>query len=67
MQRRADLYPPPSSDFSDVLTYSPERWENWTPKIWNYIPFNRGPRICIGRQFALTQMGESSLLIVNDA
>ncbi|KAG6988843.1 cytochrome P450 52A13 [Physcia stellaris] len=57
MQRRADLYPPPSSQFPDVLTYSPERWENWTPKTWNYIPFNRGPRICIGRQFALTQMG----------
>ena len=59
MQRRADLYPTPSPDFPDVQTYSPERWENWTPKSWNYIPFNGGPRICIGQQFALTQMGES--------
>lgn len=66
MQRRADLYPPPSSDFADALTYSPERWENWTPGTWNYIPFNKGPRICIGQQFALTQMGESALLVVND-
>lgn len=56
MQRRADLYPPPSPDFPDVLTYSPERWENWTPKPWQYIPFNGGPRICIGQQFALTEM-----------
>ena len=62
MQRRADLYPTPSSEFPDVLTYSPERWENWTPKSWNYIPFNGGPRICIGQQFALTQMGESAFL-----
>lgn len=57
MQRRADLYPTPSPDSPDVQTYSPERWENWTPKSWNYIPFNGGPRICIGQQFALAQMG----------
>ena len=23
---------------------------------WEYIPFSGGPRICIGQQFALTQM-----------
>lgn len=23
---------------------------------WDYIPFSGGPRICIGQQFALTQM-----------
>lgn len=56
MQRRADLYPPPSADFAPVLTYSPERWEKWTPRPWQYIPFNGGPRICIGQQFALTEM-----------
>ena len=62
MQRRPDLYPPPSPNCPHVLTYSPERWENWTPKSWNYIPFNGGPRICIGQQFALTEMGEFLLL-----
>lgn len=62
MQRRPDLYPTPAYDFPDVLTYSPERWERWTPKSWNYIPFNGGPRICIGQQFALAQMGRSAFL-----
>ncbi|KAF2012255.1 cytochrome P450 52A11 [Aaosphaeria arxii CBS 175.79] len=56
MQRRADLYPPPSSGFPAVDLYCPERWDGWTPKSWTYIPFNGGPRICIGQQFALTEM-----------
>lgn len=50
MQRRADLTP-------DSLSFHPERWETWQPKPWQYIPFNGGPRICIGQQFALTEMG----------
>lgn len=29
MQRRPDLTP-------DVMTFSPERWETWQPKPWNY-------------------------------
>ncbi|KAI1975534.1 hypothetical protein LOZ53_004388 [Ophidiomyces ophidiicola] len=28
----------------------------WIPKPWTYIPFNGGPRICIGQQFALAEM-----------
>jgi cytochrome P450 len=57
MQRRADIYPPASSGFPPHLKFAPERFENWTPKSWTYIPFNGGPRICIGQQFALTEMG----------
>ena len=57
MQRRADLYPPASETFADAETFSPDRWFNWQPKPWQYIPFNGGPRICIGQQFALTEMG----------
>jgi len=57
MQRRADLYPPVSPTFPDVEVFSPDRWFHWQPKPWQYIPFNGGPRICIGQQFALTEMG----------
>ena len=57
MQRRPDLYPEPSEKFPDVDTFSPDRWFHWQPKPWQYIPFNGGPRICIGQQFALTEMG----------
>jgi cytochrome P450 len=56
MQRRADLYPPISDKFADPEVFSPERWANWHPKPHDYIPFNAGPRICIGQQFALTEM-----------
>ncbi|KAF1809375.1 cytochrome P450 [Eremomyces bilateralis CBS 781.70] len=57
MQRRPDLYPSESSGFPPVNSFVPERWDGWTPKSWTYIPFNGGPRICIGQQFALTEMG----------
>ncbi|KAI9823564.1 MAG: hypothetical protein M1832_002345 [Thelocarpon impressellum] len=57
MQRRDDLYPPPSARFAPHLEFSPDRWDGWTPKSWQYVPFNGGPRICIGQQFALTEMG----------
>lgn len=57
MQRRPDLYPPVSEKFPDVEMFSPDRWFHWQPKPWQYIPFNGGPRICIGQQFALTEMG----------
>lgn len=65
MQRRPDLYPEsdaaaaPAGTFAspDPDTFCPERWDHWQPKPWHYIPFNGGPRICIGQQFALTEMG----------
>lgn len=56
MQRRPDLYPPPSDTFAHPEVFSPERWAVWHPKPHDYIPFNAGPRICIGQQFALTEM-----------
>jgi len=51
MQRRKDLIGPDAEEFK------PERWENWSPKVGEYIPFHGGPRICIGKQFALAEMG----------
>lgn len=57
MQRREDLYPPVSDTFADPAVFSPDRWLHWHPKPHEYIPFNAGPRICVGQQFALTEMG----------
>lgn len=58
MQRRRDIYPPISETFPyDPLEWVPERWATWTPKAWTFIPFNGGPRICIGMNFAMMEMG----------
>lgn len=57
MQRRRDLYPPElAGGAADPGVFCPERWEGWTPKAWNYVPFNGGPRICVGQNFAMTEM-----------
>lgn len=49
-------YPPTSADFPDPAIFAPHRFENWHPKHWTYLPFNGGPRICVGQQFALTEI-----------
>ncbi|ESZ95572.1 putative Cytochrome 52A4 [Sclerotinia borealis F-4128] len=59
MQRRSDLTP-------DVMSFNPDRWLTWQPKPWQYIPFNGGPRICIGQQFALTEMGYTIVRILQN-
>ena len=40
----------------DVEEFKPDRWAS-RKAGWEYIPFNGGPRICIGQQFALTEAG----------
>ena len=46
LHRRKDIWG------EDAEIFNPDRWvgRNVT---WEYIPFNRGPRTCIGQQFAL--------------
>jgi cytochrome P450 len=39
----------------DANEFRPERWEEGHPHPWEYIPFNGGPRICIGQQFSQTE------------
>ncbi|RMZ80057.1 hypothetical protein DV738_g3095, partial [Chaetothyriales sp. CBS 135597] len=48
MHRREDIWGP------DAHLFRPERWEIMRPRF-EYLPFNAGPRICIGQQFALTE------------
>ncbi|PHH74638.1 hypothetical protein CDD83_4542 [Cordyceps sp. RAO-2017] len=56
MQRRPDLYPPASAALADPATWSPERWAGWSPRAHEYIPFNAGPRVCVGQQFGITEV-----------
>ena len=44
MQRRKDLYG------SDAGSFRPERWEGseLADIKWGYLPFNGGPRLCLG-------------------
>ena len=48
MHRRQDFYGLDSDKFH------PERWEKLKPG-WEYLPFNGGPRICVGQQYALLE------------
>ncbi len=50
MHRRKDIWGEDAHDFR------PERWEG-RKHGWEYLPFNGGPRICLGQQFALTEAG----------
>lgn len=51
LHRRKDIYG------HDALEFRPERWapEEGLRPGWGYLPFNGGPRICVGQQFALTE------------
>lgn len=39
----------------DAHEFRPERWEENGSRTWDFVPFNGGPRICLGQQFALTE------------
>jgi len=49
MQRRKDIYG------EDAEEFRPERWGEETVRAWAYLPFNGGPRVCLGQQYALTE------------
>ncbi|KAJ3497087.1 hypothetical protein NLG97_g2163 [Lecanicillium saksenae] len=48
MHHRRDLWG------EDAHEFIPERWAE-RRHGWEYLPFNGGPRICLGQQFALTE------------
>lgn len=49
MHRRKDIWG------ADAEEFRPERWEENGRRGWEYLPFNGGPRICLGQQYALTE------------
>ncbi|KAL8685743.1 MAG: hypothetical protein Q9218_007567, partial [Villophora microphyllina] len=57
LHRRKDIYG------GDAMEFRPERWEG--EKLanvgWGYLPFHGGPRLCLGKDFALT---EASYMII---
>ncbi|KAG1834831.1 cytochrome P450 [Suillus variegatus] len=56
MHRRTDLWGP------DALKFDPDRWldermqKHVLPNPYIFLPFNAGPRICLGQNFAYNQM-----------
>jgi cytochrome P450 len=59
MHRRTDFFGP------DAAEFRPERWEELRPS-WEYLPFNGGPRICLGQQYALTEAGYVSIRLLQE-
>ncbi|KAL8758299.1 MAG: hypothetical protein Q9199_001601 [Rusavskia elegans] len=65
MHRRKDLYGEDAEDFK------PDRWLDEGGKKglrvgWEYLPFNGGPRICIGQQFALTEVSYITVRLLQE-
>ena len=57
MHRRKDLYG------DDAEEFRPERWDDKDLPLykdkrtatWGFLPFNGGPRVCLGQEFGLTE------------
>ncbi|KIJ66961.1 hypothetical protein HYDPIDRAFT_26376 [Hydnomerulius pinastri MD-312] len=56
MHRRKDLWGPDAEEF-DPDRFLDERLHKYlTPRPFIFLPFNAGPRICLGQQFAYNEM-----------
>ncbi|KAI9645128.1 hypothetical protein NHQ30_005862 [Ciborinia camelliae] len=62
MHRRTDIYGPDAEEFR------PERWapEEGLRPGWGYLPFNGGPRICVGQQFALAEASYTMVRLLQE-
>jgi cytochrome P450 len=51
VHRRSDTYG------SDANDFNPHRWDNgWKPDTWTFYPFNRGTRVCLGKNLAVMEV-----------
>ncbi|KAL3422064.1 N-alkane-inducible cytochrome P450 [Phlyctema vagabunda] len=61
MHRQTSIFGPDAEEFK------PERWDSPTLRPgWGYLPFNGGPRICVGQQYALTEASYTIVRIVQE-
>ncbi|KAH8682846.1 cytochrome P450 alkane hydroxylase [Tricladium varicosporioides] len=61
MHRRHDIFG------TDAEVFRPERWEDKSLRPgWGYLPFNGGPRICLGQQFALTEIAYTTVRLLQE-
>lgn len=62
MHRRKDYFG------EDADEFNPERWlgEKGLRTGWEYLPFNGGPRICIGQQLALTEASYTTVRLMQE-
>ena len=66
MHRRKDLFG------EDAESFRPERWENpglplyadKSKSAWGYLPFNGGPRVCLGQDFGLMEASYAVIRIL---
>ncbi|HJS20412.1 MAG TPA: cytochrome P450 [Anaerolineales bacterium] len=42
--------------YNDPQKFNPYRWETIRPSAYEYLPFNAGPRRCLGAEFAMMEM-----------
>ena len=47
----------------NALEFEPKRWETLRPG-WEYLPFNGGPRICLGQQYALMEASYTTIRLI---
>ncbi|KAF7330275.1 hypothetical protein MVEN_02465400 [Mycena venus] len=55
MQRRTDLWGPDAEEF-DPDRFLDDRLQYFVSNPFQFLPFNGGPRICLGQQFAYNEM-----------
>lgn len=60
LQHRTDIWGP------DAGIWRPERWDNYKPPVWDFLPFNHGPRVCLGRVFGQQQIEYALVRIIQE-